>query len=120
VPRRSSLKTLLSLTGVNLIPSHCFYTRLISVQGAYYAAQLGISLKAKDSGSRTFLFDLLGVLERMKQEIGPNDALGVEAVSVAYVENFALKVFAAADIEDRRGDANRLHLYGHFTEEDRS
>ncbi|GLB35885.1 putative vta1 like [Lyophyllum shimeji] len=74
---------------------------------AYHAAQLGISLKAKDTTSRDVLFELLGVLECLKKEIGPHDALDIEAVSSAYVENFALKVFAMADNEDRTGNATR-------------
>ncbi|CAK5264947.1 unnamed protein product, partial [Mycena citricolor] len=73
----------------------------------YYAAQIGISLKAKDTASRDFLLHLLGELERMKQEIGPTDAIDVEAASSAYVENFALRVFAAADNEDRSGNVTR-------------
>jgi vacuolar protein sorting-associated protein VTA1 len=75
---------------------------------AYYAAQLGISLKAKDNPSRDVLFNLLGVLERMKKEIGSNDAIDMEAASSAYVENFALGVFAMADNEDRAGNGNRF------------
>ncbi len=75
--------------------------------GAYYAAQVGIGLKAKEHTARTFLFDLLGVLETMKSDIGSSDAIEDEAVSCAYVENFALKVFAMADNEDRRGNATR-------------
>lgn len=71
----------------------------------YYAAQLGIALKLKDNAARTFLFDLLGRLETMKSEIGPNDAIDDESASSAYVENFAIRVFAAADSEDRRGNA---------------
>ena len=43
----------------------------------------------------------------MKKDIGANDALDVEVAGVAYVENFALKVFAAADNEDRKGEATR-------------
>ena len=43
----------------------------------------------------------------MKKEIGPNDAIDVEAAGAAYVENFALKVFAMADNEDRKGEATR-------------
>ncbi|KAF5385240.1 hypothetical protein D9615_001280 [Tricholomella constricta] len=74
---------------------------------AYHAAQLGISLKAKDSASRDILFALLGILEHLKKEIGAQDALDVESVSSAYVENFALKVFAMADNEDRAGSATR-------------
>ncbi|KAI0686809.1 Vta1 like-domain-containing protein [Cytidiella melzeri] len=72
-----------------------------------HAAQLGISLKLKDSNSRKFLFDLLGTLERMKAEIGPNDAIENESASSAYVENFALRVFSMADSEDRKGNATR-------------
>ncbi|KAF7971699.1 hypothetical protein HWV62_20158 [Athelia sp. TMB] len=74
---------------------------------AYFAAQTGISLKVKSPPARDLLFALLGVLEKMKQELGPSDAVNVEAVSSAYVENFALKVFAAADNEDRAGKATR-------------
>lgn len=74
---------------------------------AYYAAQVGISLKAKDAASRTLLFGLLTALERLKTEIGPNDAIDIEAASAAYVENFALKVFQAADDEDRAGRATK-------------
>lgn len=75
--------------------------------GAYYAAQVGISLKAKDKQSRDVLLQLLGVLEKMKTDIGPHDAVDLESVSSAYVENFALRVFANADNEDRSGRATR-------------
>ncbi len=64
-------------------------------------------MKAKDAASRNLLFELLGVLETMKKEIGPHDAIDVEAASAAYVENFGLKIFAMADNEDRRGAATR-------------
>lgn len=89
----------------------CVSLRLVSTTiGAYHAAQLGISLKLKDSSARTFLFDLLGLLERMKAEIGANDAIDDESASSAYVENFALRVFAMADNEDRRSNATRSVL----------
>ncbi|KAJ3919648.1 DUF605-domain-containing protein [Lentinula edodes] len=74
---------------------------------AYYAAQVGISLKAKDNASRTLLLELLDVLEKLKREIGPNDAIDTESVSAAYVENFALRVFSVADDEDRSGNSTR-------------
>ena len=54
-----------------------------------------------------FLLHLLETLEKMKSEIGPNDAIDDESASSAYVENFALRVFAAADNEDRKGNATR-------------
>ncbi|KAK0233637.1 Vta1 like-domain-containing protein [Armillaria fumosa] len=74
---------------------------------AYYAAQVGIGLKAKAIPCRNFLFELLGLLESMKQEIGPSDAIDIEAASAAYVENFALRVFNFADNEDRKGHSTR-------------
>ncbi|KAF8922024.1 hypothetical protein CPB85DRAFT_16968 [Mucidula mucida] len=43
----------------------------------------------------------------MKEAIGPNDAIDMEAASAAYVENFAIKVFSMADNEDRKGAATR-------------
>ena len=44
----------------------------------------------------------------MKTDIGPSDAVDIESVSSAYVEEFALKVFANADNEDRNGHATRF------------
>ena len=58
-----------------------------------------------------FLLHLLETLEKMKSEIGPNDAIDDELASSAYVENFAIRVFAAADNEDRRGNATRCVHY---------
>jgi vacuolar protein sorting-associated protein VTA1 len=77
------------------------------VLGAYYAAQVGIALKAKDPASRTVLFELLGSLEKLKNDIGPCDAIDIEVASSAYVENFGLNVFGTADNEDRKGLATR-------------
>ena len=88
----------------------CRYTTVLTLlfsEGAYYAAQIGINLKARDAASRDLLFALLGALEQIKNEIGPNDAIYYESASSAYVENFALKVFASADNEDRNAHATR-------------
>ena len=75
--------------------------------GAYYAAQIGISLKAVNTPNRTFLAALLTALENLRSAVGPSDAVTVDSASSAYVENFALRVFASADTEDRRGAATR-------------
>ncbi|KAG6380887.1 Vta1 like-domain-containing protein [Boletus reticuloceps] len=74
---------------------------------AYYAAQLGISLKTQDTNSHKLLLGLLDALERLKKEIGPDDTIDIEPASAAYVENFALKVFKSADDEDRAGNATK-------------
>ncbi|PPQ82643.1 hypothetical protein CVT25_007572 [Psilocybe cyanescens] len=80
---------------------------IVSYWCAYYAAQVGISLKARSTPARDLLFALLNALEQMKTAIGTNDAIDIESVSSAYLENFALKVFANADNEDRGGRATR-------------
>jgi hypothetical protein len=79
--------------------------------GTYYAAQVGIGLKAKDTASRNYLFELLGALEKLKKDIGPTDAIDIEAASAAFVENFALRVFGMADNEDRSGAGNRSAIF---------
>jgi hypothetical protein len=74
------------------------------VLGLYHAAQVGLATKPSYPA---FLSALLGVLERMKEAIGPHDSVDVDSASIAFVENFALRVFTAADEEDRRGEATR-------------
>ena len=73
----------------------------------YHAAQVGIASKVKDPAVRGYLSPLLTVLEKMKKEIGPHDAIDNDAVAAAYVENFALKVFGVTDSEDRAGKSTR-------------
>ena len=73
----------------------------------YHAAQVGISTRVKDPAARGYLSPLLTLLEKMKKEIGPNDAVDNDIVAAAYVENFALKVFGMTDSEDRAGNATR-------------
>lgn len=80
---------------------------VISYWCAHYAAQVGISLKAVGVPNRNFLAALLTMLEGLRSTVGASDAITVESASSAYVENFALKVFASADDEDRRGAATR-------------
>ena len=82
-------------------------SEILHLTGAYFAAQRGIALKSKDPTAKSFLFELLGSLEKLKAEIGPSDAVDIEIASAAYVENFALGVFNLADNEDRRGAATK-------------
>lgn len=69
---------------------------------------MGISLKAGGVPNRNFLAALLTMLESLRSTVvGSSDAITVESASSAYVEDFALRVFASADNEDRRGAATR-------------
>lgn len=75
--------------------------------GAYYAAQVGITLRVVSTPNRNFLAALLTTLENLRRSVGSSDAITVESASSAYVEDFALRVFGSADNEDRRGAATR-------------
>lgn len=66
------------------------------------------SLTLLISSSRASPPLLLGVLRlafQMKALLTDNDAVSNKIAGQAYVENFALKVFAGADDEDRAGKA---------------
>ncbi|KAI0257217.1 Vta1 like-domain-containing protein, partial [Lactifluus subvellereus] len=80
---------------------------VISYWCAYYAAQVGITLRAVSTPNRNFLAALLTTLENLRSTVGSSDAITVEHASSAYVEDFALRLFASADNEDRRGAATR-------------
>ena len=43
----------------------------------------------------------------MKALLDTHDAIITEAAGAAYVENFALKVFMAADNDDRKGNTGK-------------
>ncbi|KAH7104665.1 DUF605-domain-containing protein [Auriculariales sp. MPI-PUGE-AT-0066] len=71
----------------------------------YYAAKQGITLKVRSKDGRAYLVELMDTLEKMKASLEDSDALG-DVAGQAYIENFSLTVFEAADKEDRAGHAN--------------
>jgi hypothetical protein len=75
--------------------------------GAYYAAHSGLLLNVPDLASRDVIAGLLRVLERLKEEIGDDKAVDIEADSFAYVERFAFGEFGIAETEYREGRANK-------------
>ncbi|GAA5920009.1 hypothetical protein JCM1841_000374 [Sporobolomyces salmonicolor] len=81
---------------------------VISYWCTYYALQQAMTLGSKDPESQVFLFGLMDKLEAMKAEHENNDAVTEDHAASAYIENFALKIFAQADSEDRKGKATRL------------
>ncbi|KAK0522625.1 hypothetical protein OC834_006206 [Tilletia horrida] len=72
-----------------------------------YAAQLGIGAKSTERDSKLFLGRLMDDLEAQKGALAGSDVITDETASAAYVENFALKVFTAADNQDRAGKATK-------------
>ncbi|GAA5972500.1 hypothetical protein JCM21900_005828 [Sporobolomyces salmonicolor] len=81
---------------------------VISYWCTYYALQQAMTLGAKDAESQVFLFALMDKLEAMKAEHENNDAVTEDHAASAYIEDFALKIFAQADSEDRKAKATRL------------
>ncbi|KAI9349627.1 Vta1 like-domain-containing protein [Obelidium mucronatum] len=80
---------------------------IVSYYCNFYAAKLAIEAGAKDEDSQNYILSLLGGLEREKEKIGHNEAINNDVVGFAHVENFALKIFASADNEDRAGKASK-------------
>ncbi|KAG8967362.1 hypothetical protein FRC03_010107 [Tulasnella sp. 419] len=73
---------------------------------SYYAVQQGVHLKPRDKNSRNYLVKLMAPLEAVREDRGSNVVLDNDAACV-YIEDFALRVFDAADNEDRRDAASR-------------
>ena len=91
---------------------------------------MGIEKKSSDKEAQTYLLGLMDELERVRETIesvfhanltqrkdamGNNDAVTDDTASYAYLENFALNVFNAADKDDRDGKASRcVHRHRHL------
>ncbi|KAF9654179.1 DUF605-domain-containing protein [Thelephora ganbajun] len=80
---------------------------IVAYWALYHAAQVGIAARVKDPAAKGYLLPLLTLLEKMKKEIGHDDAIDNDVAAAAYVENFALRVFEMTDSEDRAGKATR-------------
>ncbi|BGP15248.1 hypothetical protein JCM10213_000709 [Rhodosporidiobolus nylandii] len=81
---------------------------IISYWCTYYALQQAMSIGSSSAESQGFLLGLMDKLEATKAENATNEAFTDDAAAAAYVENFALKLFAMADNEDRKGKASRV------------
>ncbi|KAK4055700.1 hypothetical protein OIV83_000246 [Microbotryomycetes sp. JL201] len=88
---------------------------VISYWCTYYALQQAIEIESKDADSNAYLLSLMDKLEQaslalpwMKEQLKDKDTVTDDAAASAYVENFAIKVFAQADNEDRAGKSSRM------------
>ncbi|KAJ2752576.1 hypothetical protein GGI19_003739 [Coemansia pectinata] len=73
----------------------------------YYAARLAITSSNSTDGD-TYLVQLLDQLEAEKRSIVDNESMRDDTTAAAHVTNFALRVFAKADTEDREGRASKV------------
>ena len=71
-----------------------YYCRLYSVQN-------GMQINKTAPESKKFLFTLMDILENTKKELQNEEAVQSNIVGQAYVERHALRIFEAADADDR-------------------
>ena len=81
----------------------------MAYQCELYAAQLGYKLLEQSPGKEAeqFLTTILDDLEAMKAELNDHPAVHDDHASSKYVLEFALRVFAAADEQERQGEVNK-------------
>lgn len=85
----------------------------LSYQCRLYAAQLGYRLlesTARGTESESFLLGLLDDLETSKHELLEHPAMADDHLASSYILENSLKIFAAADAEDRSGTSNKYTL----------
>ncbi|CAG7845904.1 SubName: Full=Uncharacterized protein {ECO:0000313/EMBL:CCA77956.1} [Serendipita indica DSM 11827] len=73
----------------------------------YHATQTGIGAKTKEKEAKNFLMDLMTTLETMKEQLKDHNEINSDEAAAKYIQAFALKVFANADNEDRKGGSTR-------------
>lgn len=72
-----------------------------------YVLQKGMDIDKSSPDAKRFLLYMMDLLEKMKEALASEEALKAETVGQAHVENYALKLFAHADTEDRAGIHNK-------------
>ncbi|KAJ1963627.1 hypothetical protein GGI12_001942 [Dipsacomyces acuminosporus] len=74
----------------------------------YYAAQLAIANGSNSPESQTYLATLLDQLEGEKEKLKDHEFMKDDSTASQHCTNFALKIFAKADTEERQGKATKV------------
>ncbi|XP_071819338.1 vacuolar protein sorting-associated protein VTA1 homolog [Apostichopus japonicus] len=90
-----------------LAKQHDNRDKIISYFCMRYAMETAMRLDKRSPEDKTFLFTLMGVLEKRKQELADNEDFQNEMICNSHVENYAIKMFSYADNEDRAGRFNQ-------------
>lgn len=69
--------------------------------------QKALEIDKSTPTAKTFLFSMLDWLEGRKKELSQNEAISMESVAEAHIENYALKLFSWADGQDRQAVFNK-------------
>lgn len=81
----------------------------------YYAVQTGMKIDKKSPDAVKYLTGLLDTLETVKKQLHEIEAVTNEMVAQAHLEQFALKLFAYADTQDRAGVFNKNVVKAFYT-----
>ncbi|KAJ2657877.1 hypothetical protein IW148_004973 [Coemansia sp. RSA 1199] len=80
---------------------------IVSYFCKYYAAQLSIAKQGSSPSAQSYLLNLLDTLETEKAQLQGSDAMTDDTTACAHCTQFALRIFAKADTEDREGRATK-------------
>jgi vacuolar protein sorting-associated protein VTA1 len=90
----------------------------MAYQCQLYAAQLGYGLLesgGRSGESESFLLGLLDELEAAKHELLEHPAMADDRLASSYILENSLKMFAAADTEDRNGNASKYSIFSQYS-----
>jgi len=79
---------------------------VVAYWARFHAVQVGLTIDKTTAEAKTLLFSLLEWLERRKKELN-DEAITNESVAEAHIENYAYKLFAWADGQERASVHNK-------------
>ncbi|KAJ2127854.1 hypothetical protein IW136_006268, partial [Coemansia sp. RSA 678] len=80
---------------------------IVSYFCKYYAAQLSIAKQGTSPATQSYLLNLLDTLETEKAQLQGSESMSDDTTACAHCTQFALRIFAKADTEDREGKASK-------------
>jgi vacuolar protein sorting-associated protein VTA1 len=87
----------------------------ISYWALYYAVQAGMKIDRTSPEAMQFLASTLGYLENVKKANANHDEITSDIVAQSYIENYALKLFNAADQKDKAADFGKNIVKIYYT-----
>jgi len=89
---------------------------VVAYYSRMYVAQQGIKIDSKSQEARKFLMGLMDSLDAMKKvNASVNEAFKDDIVAQAVIEEYTLKLFSYADIEDRAERFNKNVIKAFYT-----
>ncbi|KAL1139048.1 hypothetical protein AAG570_009109 [Ranatra chinensis] len=80
-----------------------------------YSLQTALKIDKKSEEARSLLMILMDWLEKQKKALSDNESVTNDIAAQAYIENYALRLFASADSQDRAGVFNKNVVKSFYT-----